>query len=162
MIQRLRDKSNDPSTAQTHLPPASIHRRHPTPLHPATASIPGILSIEMASYSPFEDYQVGQVLVLNVIPDHGEIRSTSTVRARIRQLHNARTLSCGMVVDLLGEGCHDNPLFLKLYDRRFSEQLRRDHGIDPWTREAEKEYIEAVRTGAARQVSSQSPHHPQV
>ena len=56
-----------------------------------------------------------------------------------------------MVVDLLGEGCSENPVFLKLYDRRFSEQLRRDHGIDPWTRDAEQEYINAVRTGAARQ-----------
>ena len=56
-----------------------------------------------------------------------------------------------MTVDLLGEGCPDNPVFLKLYDRRFSEQLRRDNGIDPWTRAAEKEYINAVCTGTARQ-----------
>ncbi|KAK3939980.1 hypothetical protein QBC46DRAFT_436262 [Diplogelasinospora grovesii] len=105
----------------------------------------------MASCSPFEDYQVGQVLTLSVIPEHGEIRSASTVRARIRQLQNPRTLSCCMIVDLLGEGCPENPVFLKLYDRRFSEQLRRDHGIDPWTRDAEKEYINAVWTGAARQ-----------
>ncbi|KAJ2906432.1 uncharacterized protein MKZ38_001792 [Zalerion maritima] len=56
-----------------------------------------------------------------------------------------------MIVDLLGEGCPDNPVFLKLYDRRFSGQLRCDHGIDPWKRDAEKEYISAVRTGAARQ-----------
>jgi serine/threonine protein kinase len=105
----------------------------------------------MASCSPFEDYQVGHVLTLSVIPGHGEIRSASTVRARIRQLQNPRTLSCCMIVDLLDEGCPDNLVFLKLYDRRFSEQLRRDHGIDAWTRNAEKEYINAVRTGAARQ-----------
>jgi serine/threonine protein kinase len=105
----------------------------------------------MASYSPFEYYQVDQVLTLSVVPKHGEIHSASTVHARIRQLQNPRTLSCCMIVDLLGEGSPENPVFLKLYDRRFSEQLRRDHGIDPWTMDAEKEYINAVRTGAARQ-----------
>ncbi len=105
----------------------------------------------MASCSPFEDYQVGQVLTLSIIPQHGELRSASTFRARIRQLQNPRTLSCCMIVDLLDEGCPDNPVFLKLYDRRFSEQLRRDHGIDSWTTDAEKEYLNAVRTGAARQ-----------
>lgn len=105
----------------------------------------------MASCSPFEDYQVGQVLTLNVIPEQGDESSASTVRARIRQLQNPRTLSCCMIVDLLGEDCHDNPVFLKLYDRRFSEQLRCDHGVDPWKMDTEEEYINAVRTGAARQ-----------
>ncbi|KAK4143002.1 uncharacterized protein C8A04DRAFT_29404 [Dichotomopilus funicola] len=105
----------------------------------------------MASCSPFEDYQVGQVLTLSVIPEQGKQSSDSTVRARIRQLQNPRTLSCCMIVDLLGEDSPDNPVFLKLYDRRFSEQLRCDHGIDPWKRDTEKEYINAVRRGAARQ-----------
>ncbi|KAK4108029.1 hypothetical protein N656DRAFT_784553 [Canariomyces notabilis] len=106
----------------------------------------------MASCSPFEDYQVDQVLTLSVIQKRGEIvQSTSTVRARIRQLQSFRTLSCCVIVDLLGESCPENPVFLKLYDRRFSEQLRRDHGIDQWTVDVEKEYIKAVRTGAARQ-----------
>ena len=105
----------------------------------------------MTSCSPFEDYQVGQVLTLTVIPEHEKNRSASTISARIRQLQHPRTLSCCMIVDLLGEGCSENPVFLKFYDRRFSEQLRRDHGIDPWTRDAEQEYINAVRTGAARQ-----------
>ncbi|KAB5547135.1 hypothetical protein GE09DRAFT_1288817 [Coniochaeta sp. 2T2.1] len=57
-----------------------------------------------------------------------------------------------MIVDLLGEGSPENPVFLKLYDRRFAEQLRGDHGIDPWTMDAEKEYINAVRTGAGKLV----------
>ena len=90
-------------------------------------------------------------MTLSVIPEHGKDPLASTIRARIRQLQHPRTLSCCIIVDLLGEGCPNNPVFLKLYDRRFSEQLRRDHGIDPWTRDAEKEYINAVRTGAARQ-----------
>ncbi|KAI5866415.1 hypothetical protein GGS23DRAFT_550529 [Durotheca rogersii] len=105
----------------------------------------------MVSCSLFEDYQVGQILTLSVIPEPGEIRSASTVRARIRHLQSHRTLSYCMIVDLLDEGLPDNPVLLKLYDRRFSEQLRRDYGIDPWTRDAEKEYINFVWTGAARQ-----------
>lgn len=107
--------------------------------------------MDMASPSPFEDYQVGKVLTLSVIPEHGEQSSASTIQARIRHLQNPRTLSCCMIVDLLGEGYLDNPVFLKLYDRRFSDHLREDQGIDPWTRDTEKEYINTVRTGAARQ-----------
>lgn len=105
----------------------------------------------MDSCSPFEDYQVGQVLTLSIILEPGKTRSASIVRAQIRQLQKPRTLSCCMIVDILGEGYGANPVFLKLYDRRFSEQLRRDHGIDLWTKDAETEYINAVRTGAARQ-----------
>ncbi|RMD44116.1 hypothetical protein DV735_g985, partial [Chaetothyriales sp. CBS 134920] len=45
----------------------------------------------------------------------------------------------------------NNLVFLKLYDWRFSEQLRRDHGIEPWTEDTQREYINAVRTGAADQ-----------
>ncbi|ROT36125.1 hypothetical protein SODALDRAFT_328498 [Sodiomyces alkalinus F11] len=105
----------------------------------------------MASCPPFQDYQVGQVLTLSVIPKHGKNCAASTIRARIRKLQYPRTLSRCMIVDLLGEDYPDHPVFLKLYDSRFSEQLRSDNGIDPWTRDAEKEYIDAVETGAARQ-----------
>ena len=105
----------------------------------------------MVSCSPFEKYQVGQLLSLSVIPEHGEVRPVLVVRARIRQLLAPCTLSCCMIVDLLSEDYHENTAFLKLCDRRFSDQLRDDYGIDAWTREAEKEYIDAVRTGSACQ-----------
>lgn len=110
-----------------------------------------ILPQTMAFCSLFEDFHVGQVLILSVIPEHGKACSTTTIRTRIRQLQDNRTLSCCMILDILDKGYPDEPVFLKLYDRRFSDQFRRDHGVDPWTRDTEKAYINTVRTGVARQ-----------
>ncbi|CAK7200621.1 hypothetical protein SEUCBS139899_003319 [Sporothrix eucalyptigena] len=111
----------------------------------------------MASCSRFEDYQVGQVLALTVLPGQSETGLASTIHARIRELLMPRTLSCCTIVDLASETWPgtidkpDEPIFLKLYDRRFSEQLRYQFGIDPWTKDFESAYIQAVRTGKARQ-----------
>ncbi len=52
-----------------------------------------------------------------------------------------------MVVDIL-DGEHPPPAFLKLYDRRFADQLRRDNGIDEWTCEMEQAYIQSIWDGS--------------
>ncbi|KAF6843829.1 hypothetical protein CMUS01_01669 [Colletotrichum musicola] len=56
-----------------------------------------------------------------------------------------------MVVNILDEGHPENRVFLKLYDRRFSERLRDTFRTNPWTKDFEKEYINAVKTGAIRE-----------
>jgi len=38
--------------------------------------------------------------------------------------------------------------FLKLFDRRFSEQLREDNGIDKWPEELEIAYVQSVKSGS--------------
>lgn len=56
----------------------------------------------------------------------------------------------------------NNPVFLKLCDRRFSEQLRRDHGIDLWTKDTEKKR-KSTPSRQAQQADffTQSADHPQ-
>jgi len=62
------------------------------------------------------------------------------VNARIIKVFKPFTLSCAMVVQL------DCPPFkgqfvLKLYDRRFSTQLRRDEKASPWNSEIESRRV---------------------
>ena len=73
---------------------------------------------------------------------------SSTIHVRIRKLHT-RTLSCTTVVDIMDRG-QLLPLaaFLKLYDHRFADQLRRDNKVKKWTGEVEQAYIQSVRNGA--------------
>lgn len=98
--------------------------------------------------SPYEEYDVGQILTLNVLPE--QTSPSSELRVRVRQLQKPRTLSCAMVVDIL-DGCNQEiqpaTAFLKLFDRRFADQLRRDNGIDPWTKSMEESYITFVHGG---------------
>ena len=96
----------------------------------------------VSATSPFEEYAVGQILTLNIL-------ANSTMRVRIRQLHT-RTLSCTMMVDVLNE-MHpekESAAFLKLFDRRFSDGLREEWGIEPWTKDTEEEYVESVENGS--------------
>ena len=57
-----------------------------------------------------------------------------------------------MVVDIMDGGQLLPPTaFLKLYDRRFADQLRRDNKVKKWTGEVEQAYIQSVRNGALRE-----------
>lgn len=107
------------------------------------------------SVKSFSPYRVGELLTLHRVAD------SSKVVLRIRELKQPRTLSCGMVVDLLGSPSEDGnnhhtwngsttatqTVFLKLYDWRFATQLRDDSGIEPWTPEFGKAYAEMVMRG---------------
>ncbi|KAM5350800.1 hypothetical protein ACJ41O_007305 [Fusarium nematophilum] len=67
-----------------------------------------------------------------------------------------------MAVDLLYKGqppLAAKPAFLKLFDRRFSEQLRRHNGIEPWTPAMENAYAQSVKSGAINQFLHDL-HHP--
>ena len=97
--------------------------------------------------SSFEDYSAGQSLTLSVCPGYGRDISSS-IRVRIHEFHT-RTLSCTMLVDVIdGVDILPSPAFLKLFDRRFSDQLRSDNKIKDWTAQLEQTYIQAARDGA--------------
>ncbi|KAF5005143.1 hypothetical protein FDECE_8400 [Fusarium decemcellulare] len=114
--------------------------------------------------SPSGDFVVGQTLTLGVRSGHPST-VPSTIHARIQQLHT-RTLSCTMVVnplEPLEKGSvpgADESCFLKLFDRRFSEQLRSDNGIDPWTQGMEDAYIESVKNDAIHEFLHNLHHIP--
>lgn len=96
--------------------------------------------------SSFEGYSVGQTLTLNVCPGHGRDLG-SQIRVRVRELHT-RTLSCTIIVDVVDGDILPSPAFLKLFDRRFSDQLRSEWKVDAWTPEREQTYVQGARDGA--------------
>lgn len=91
----------------------------------------------------FTGYSIGQALALNFCSSH-----TSPIRVRISELCT-RTLSCTMVVDIVDNGGTTLPprAFLKLYDRRFADQIRRDNGTEEWSADLEKAYRQVVPDG---------------
>ncbi|QIW98793.1 hypothetical protein AMS68_004311 [Peltaster fructicola] len=55
-----------------------------------------------------------------------------------------RTLACVQVVELSG---YSSPILLKLYDRRFATQLRKNYRAQAWTREVESLHRDLVHSG---------------
>lgn len=94
-------------------------------------------------------YKAGELLTLRRVDD------SSQVVVNIQKPLQPWTLSCGMIVEILGSpgtnGDNGNSaaqtVFLKLYDWRFATQLRDDNGIDPWTEEFGSEYAKMVMRG---------------
>lgn len=72
------------------------------------------------------------------------------IGARITQVFEPFTLSVAMVVLLdspaLGLEGH---MVLKLFDRRFAAQLRKDENINPWTTDIKKKYHHFIVDGSA-------------
>lgn len=62
--------------------------------------------------------------------------------ARILEVFEPFTQSCAMRVEV-----EDQQMVLKLFDRRFSRQVRQQMVIDDWTQEDEDSYIAFVRSG---------------
>ncbi|KAF4466101.1 hypothetical protein FALBO_7037 [Fusarium albosuccineum] len=114
--------------------------------------------------SPSGNFIVGQTLTLSVRSGHPST-VPSTIHVRIQQLHT-RTPSCTMVVNTLeplekGSASEaDKPCFLKLFDRRFSEQLRSHNGIDPWTQVMKDACIESVKNDAIHEFLHNLHHVP--
>ena len=62
----------------------------------------------------------------------------------VRHIIEPCTFSCGLIVEVpKGSGMEDIPrtAFLKLFDRRLAAQLRKTHGIDPWTCDMEESFV---------------------
>ena len=103
---------------------------------------------KISQRSPFDKYDVGDILTLNILPER--VSASQELQVRVRQLQLPRTLSCGMVVDILdgcSQGIQPTTAFLKLFDRRFADQLRDDNTIEPWEKDMEESYIEFVQSG---------------
>ncbi|KAM3422420.1 hypothetical protein BST61_g2771 [Cercospora zeina] len=79
-----------------------------------------------------------------------------TIQAKIIHLHEPFTLSCVATVeinasdlDLTNPPVNPITAILKLYDRRFATQLRKDERIEPWSQAIEQAYIDTVKNGEA-------------
>lgn len=66
----------------------------------------------------------------------------------VMRLRSPRTLSSDLVVKVVDAPNYIGTcFFLKLYDRRFADQLRKDHKIASWNKDVEKSCLEFVRSG---------------
>jgi hypothetical protein len=88
-------------------------------------------------------YVVGSTLILQ---RHG---IAEEFQARILEVYEPFTLSCVVKVEFQEGSIEPSEAILKLYDRRFAIQLRKDQGVEPWTEEYEAAYVDFVRSGGA-------------
>ena len=78
---------------------------------------------------------------------------TRAITTKALKLHQPFTLSCVLTVEVLYSGIGGRELpaqaILKLYDRRFSHQLRSDERIEPSSEATEQAFVEFVSSGKA-------------
>lgn len=75
-----------------------------------------------------------------------------TTDARIIKLFEPFTLSSVMVVRIACSTlAFEDDMVLKLFDRRFATQLRKDEKIRPWNSDIERDYHQFVLDGGASQ-----------
>lgn len=107
-------------------------------------------------------YPVGQILCLKAALNISTLGDRSELRVRVKRQNRPWTLPCGMVVENLedvsdsddGRGLRQDQglenghdAFLKLFDRRYAQQLRDDNGIGEWSNVIEQEFLGGVRSG---------------
>jgi hypothetical protein len=89
---------------------------------------------------------VGNTIKLYLKMKNNEV----TTDARIIKLFEPFTLSCVMVVRIACSTLAlEGEMVLKLFDRRFATQLRKDEKIRPWTLDIERDYHQFVLDGGA-------------
>ncbi|KAM0283674.1 hypothetical protein ACHAO9_009602 [Fusarium lateritium] len=98
-------------------------------------------------------YAVGNILELNLNVDANSDSEATTIQVKVKKQQRPWTLSCGMMVEiqqapksLPGLSVGDE-VFLKMFDRRFAQQLREDHKIDQWCEKFEREFTSGLASG---------------
>ncbi|KAJ6035967.1 hypothetical protein N7540_000246 [Penicillium herquei] len=95
-------------------------------------------------------YVDGNVIKLHL--EAGPDKKTATTNATVIRVFEPFTLSSVMMVRI---SCPDlalnGDMVLKVFDRRFAIQLRKDEKIQPWTADVEKDYHHFVHDGRAEE-----------
>ncbi|KAJ4268952.1 hypothetical protein NW762_003023 [Fusarium torreyae] len=103
-----------------------------------------------------EPYPVGSILCLNVTSDAQTTQDHPKRYVRVKRQFRPYTASCGLVVELLDDTGHEEvgndpkprrEAFLKLYDWRFAEVLRKHNSTKPWSKEIEHKYLTGLISG---------------
>ncbi|KAI0594418.1 hypothetical protein F4775DRAFT_574140 [Biscogniauxia sp. FL1348] len=93
-------------------------------------------------------YHIGQILNLTILNDQNDL-THSQLEVAVREIRQPFTLSCGLVVEIVKntESYLDQGsiVFLKLYDRRLSDALRKDHDAAAWTSTIESDFTNFVK-----------------
>ncbi|KAF5019283.1 hypothetical protein F66182_8715 [Fusarium sp. NRRL 66182] len=109
------------------------------------------------SNTPNLVYPIGKIIHLKMSTPN---QKQATLHVKIKQQKQPWTLSCGMVVELKDAGDSESisatlrnqsEAFLKMFDRRFAEQIRQDNGIDAWSGDMEQEFLTALTSGRAEE-----------
>ncbi|KAF5695720.1 hypothetical protein FMUND_15829 [Fusarium mundagurra] len=102
-------------------------------------------------------YPIGKIIHLKISTSSQE---QTALHVKIKQQTRPWTLSCGMIVELKDTGDSEtifetlrnqSEAFLKMFDRRFAEQIRQDNGIDTWSGDMEQEFLTALASGKAEE-----------
>ncbi|KAF5594391.1 hypothetical protein FPANT_4858 [Fusarium pseudoanthophilum] len=102
-------------------------------------------------------YPIGKVIHLKISTSNQE---QTELCVKIKQQKRPWTLSCGMIVELkdtadsqaISETLRNqSEAFLKMFDRRFAQQIRQDNGIDTWSADIEQEFLTALASGKAEE-----------
>ncbi|KAH8663736.1 hypothetical protein BGZ61DRAFT_462559 [Ilyonectria robusta] len=119
-------------------------------------------SASISQYADHNPYPVGQILRLKAALNNSTPGDYSELLVRVKRQNRPWTLSCGMVVENLedvsdsdddrglqqGQGLgNDREAFLKIFDRRYAQQLRDDNGIEEWSNLIEQEFLDGIRSG---------------
>ncbi|KAM0546432.1 hypothetical protein ACHAPJ_010899 [Fusarium lateritium] len=104
-----------------------------------------------------DPYPVGSILCLNVTSDAQTTQDHPKRYVRVKRQFRPYTASCGLVVEMLDDtgqkeaGNDSKPrreAFLKLYDWRFAEELRKNNSTkQPWSKAIEHKYLTGLVSG---------------
>jgi hypothetical protein len=98
-------------------------------------------------------YAIGSIIQLKVTPDATSGNEATTLQVKVKKQQRPWTLSCCMIVEIqqapenipgLSTG---DEVFLKMFDRRFAEQIREDNGIEPWSEAFEQDFAKDLASG---------------
>jgi hypothetical protein len=111
-----------------------------------SATVPGILRLQAA----LREHEQIPVITINV-PEATSLQASPnlekpepTVAAQVRHLFKPFTMSAAMKVRI---GGYPEPVFLKLFDRRFASILRSDEQVPAWTEAREANYHDFIHSG---------------
>ncbi|KAF5611152.1 uncharacterized protein FTJAE_14225 [Fusarium tjaetaba] len=109
------------------------------------------------SNTPALNYRIGKAIHLKICTSN---QKQTELHVEIKQQKRPWTLSCGMSVELqdasdsetISETLRNqSEAFLKMFDRRFAEQIRQDNGIDTWSADIEQKFLTALASGKAEE-----------
>ncbi|KAH7246592.1 hypothetical protein BKA59DRAFT_439214 [Fusarium tricinctum] len=98
-------------------------------------------------------YAIGSILQLKTTPDATSGNEATILQVKVKKQQRPWTLSCGMIVEIqqtpenipgLSTG---DEVFLKMFDRRFAEQIREDNGTEPWSEAFEQDFAKDLASG---------------
>jgi serine/threonine protein kinase len=96
-------------------------------------------------------YLPGEILGLNADDLRIKYQRPKPIQVKIKRQQRPWTLSCGAVVEIISgplDKAEGNEHFLKMFDRRGAEQLREEWGVDAWSDDIEKAFMNSVESGA--------------